>query len=113
MSTQFDHASVVKKSNVFFDGKCISHTVILADGSKKSVGVILPSTLVFNTGVPVISAVLFPSYILLLMLMPVIVNANGVTVLDGTEMLADVAPSVDTSISPEYVPTIVVESKRI
>jgi uncharacterized protein YaiE (UPF0345 family) len=52
MSTQFDHASVVKKSNVFFDGKCISHTVILADGSKKSVGVILPSTLVFNTGVP-------------------------------------------------------------
>ena len=52
MSTQFDHASVVKKSNIFFDGKCISHTVILADGSKKSVGVILPSTLVFNTGVP-------------------------------------------------------------
>jgi uncharacterized protein YaiE (UPF0345 family) len=52
MSTQFDHASIVKKSNIFFDGKCISHTVILADGSKKSVGVILPSTLVFNTGVP-------------------------------------------------------------
>jgi hypothetical protein len=38
MSTQFDHTSVVKKSNIFFDGKCISHTVILADGSKKSVG---------------------------------------------------------------------------
>ena len=52
MSAQFDHASVVKKSNIFFDGKCISHTVILADGSKKSVGVILPSTLVFTTGVP-------------------------------------------------------------
>jgi uncharacterized protein YaiE (UPF0345 family) len=52
MSTQFDDASVIKKSNVFFDGKCISHTVILPDGSKKSVGVILPSTLVFNTGVP-------------------------------------------------------------
>lgn len=52
MSTQFDHASVVKKSNIFFDGKCISHTVILTDGSKKSVGVILPSTLVFTTGVP-------------------------------------------------------------
>ena len=52
MSTQFDNASVIKKSNVFFDGKCISHTVILPDGSKKSVGVILPSTLVFNTGVP-------------------------------------------------------------
>lgn len=52
MSNQFDNVSVVKKSNVYFDGKCVSHTVILADGTKKSVGVILPSSLVFNTGVP-------------------------------------------------------------
>ena len=52
MSTQFDNVSVIKKSNVFFDGKCVSHTVMLADGTKKSVGVILPSSLVFNTGVP-------------------------------------------------------------
>ena len=46
MSTQFDNASVIKKSNIFFDGKCISHTVILSDGSKKSVGVILPLSLI-------------------------------------------------------------------
>lgn len=52
MSTQFDNVSVAKKANVFFDGKCVSHTVILADGSKKSVGVILPATLTFNTGAP-------------------------------------------------------------
>ena len=52
MSNRFDNVSVIKKSNVFFDGKCISHTVMLADGTKKSVGVILPSSLVFNTGVP-------------------------------------------------------------
>jgi uncharacterized protein YaiE (UPF0345 family) len=52
MTTQIDHVSVVKKSNVFFDGKCISHNVILADGTKKSVGIIFPATLVFNTGVP-------------------------------------------------------------
>lgn len=52
MSAQFDNVSVVKKSNVYFDGKCVSHTVILVDGTKKSVGVILPSSLVFNTGVP-------------------------------------------------------------
>lgn len=50
--SQFDNVSVVKKANVYFDGKCISHTVILADGTRKSVGVILPSTLVFNTGAP-------------------------------------------------------------
>ena len=31
---------------------CISHNVIFADGSRKSVGVIFPSSLVFNTGAP-------------------------------------------------------------
>lgn len=50
--SQFDNVSVVKKANVYFDGKCVSHTVSHADGSKKSVGVILPSTLTFTTGVP-------------------------------------------------------------
>lgn len=50
--SQFDNVSVVKKSNVYFDGKCVSHTVILADGTRKSVGVILPATLTFNTGAP-------------------------------------------------------------
>ena len=50
--SQFDNVSVVKKANVYFDGKCVSHTVILADGTRKSVGVILPSKLTFNTGDP-------------------------------------------------------------
>lgn len=52
MSTQLDNVSVVKKSNIYFDGKCVSHNVILADGTKKSVGVIFPSSLRFNTGAP-------------------------------------------------------------
>jgi uncharacterized protein YaiE (UPF0345 family) len=51
-NAQFDQVSVIKKSNVYFDGKCISHTVLFADGSKKTIGVILPSTLTFNTGAP-------------------------------------------------------------
>jgi uncharacterized protein YaiE (UPF0345 family) len=51
MST-FDNVSVVKKANVYFDGKCVSHTVHLADGSRKSVGVIFPGKLRFNTGEP-------------------------------------------------------------
>lgn len=50
--SQYDKVSVVKKANVYFDGKCVSHTVVLADGTKKTVGVILPSSLIFNTGVP-------------------------------------------------------------
>jgi len=49
---QFDKVSVVKKANIYFDGKCVSHTVMLADGSNKTVGVILPSSLTFNTGAP-------------------------------------------------------------
>ena len=50
--SQFNNVSVVAKANVYFDGKCVSHSITLADGVKKSVGVILPSTLTFNTGAP-------------------------------------------------------------
>ena len=52
MSTQFDNVSVVKKSNIFFDGKCVSHSVLFADGTRKTVGVIFPSSLTFNVGAP-------------------------------------------------------------
>src|SRR5689334_17293346 len=45
-------ASVATQANVYFDGKCVSHTVTLADGTKKSVGVVLPSQLTFKTGAP-------------------------------------------------------------
>jgi uncharacterized protein YaiE (UPF0345 family) len=51
MST-LENVSVTTKSNVYFDGKCVSHTVTLADGTRKSVGVIFPSSLTFNTGAP-------------------------------------------------------------
>jgi uncharacterized protein YaiE (UPF0345 family) len=50
--SQFDNVSIVKQANVFFDGKCVSHTVQFADGSRKTVGVILPSSLTFNTNAP-------------------------------------------------------------
>jgi hypothetical protein len=52
MSDKIENISVVKKANVYFDGKCISHTIQYPDGSKKSVGVIMPAKLTFNTGVP-------------------------------------------------------------
>jgi uncharacterized protein YaiE (UPF0345 family) len=45
-------ATVSTQANVYFDGRCVSHGITLADGTKKSVGVILPSTLTFNTGAP-------------------------------------------------------------
>lgn len=49
---QIDHVTVTTKANVYFNGKCVSHTLQLADGSKKSVGVILPAMLTFSTGAP-------------------------------------------------------------
>jgi len=50
--SQFDNITVYKQANVYFDGKCVSHTVQFADGTKKSVGVILPATLTFKTAAP-------------------------------------------------------------
>jgi hypothetical protein len=51
MST-LENVTLSKKSNVYFDGKCVSHTALLADGTRKTVGVIFPSSLTFNTGAP-------------------------------------------------------------
>ena len=52
MPTDKITATISTRANVYFDGKCVSHGIELADGSKKSVGVILPSTLRFTTGAP-------------------------------------------------------------
>ncbi|MEC8138825.1 MAG: pyrimidine/purine nucleoside phosphorylase, partial [Pseudomonadota bacterium] len=34
--SQFDNVSVLKKANVYFDGKVSSRTVVFADGSTKT-----------------------------------------------------------------------------
>lgn len=44
--------SVSTQASVYFDGKCVSHGITFPDGTKKSVGVVLPSTLTFKTGAP-------------------------------------------------------------
>lgn len=51
MSTQFNFVSVKKKSNILFDGCAVSHVIELKDGTKKTIGVILPTErpLVFET----------------------------------------------------------------
>lgn len=50
--SHLDNVSVLTRANVYFDGKCVSHTLLCADGSKKTVGVILPAVLSFKTDVP-------------------------------------------------------------
>lgn len=44
--------TVQLKANVYFDGKVVSHSIFLADGQKKTVGLIYPGTFHFNTEAP-------------------------------------------------------------
>ena len=47
--SQFDNVSVIKKANVYFDGKVTSRTLLFPDGSKKTLGIMLPGEYEFNT----------------------------------------------------------------
>jgi uncharacterized protein YaiE (UPF0345 family) len=47
--SQFEHVTVVKKANVYFDGKVTSRTVVFADGTKKTLGIMLPGEYEFGT----------------------------------------------------------------
>ena len=49
MIEKFEGVTVLTKANVYFDGKVQSRTVLFADGSKKTLGVILPGEYEFGT----------------------------------------------------------------
>lgn len=48
-SMKFNQVTAEAKANVYFDGKVISHTIIMPDESKKTLGVILPGSYHFGT----------------------------------------------------------------
>lgn len=50
--SKFESVSVVKAANVYFDGKVSSRTVEFADGSTKTLGLMLPGEYTFNTDKP-------------------------------------------------------------
>jgi hypothetical protein len=52
LPTQFTGVTVVTKANIYFDGKVVSHTVLLADGAKKTLGIVYPGSFHFSTGAP-------------------------------------------------------------
>jgi len=52
MTSEFSNVTVTAKANVYFDGKVVSHSVLFADGSKKTVGLIYPGEYHFSTGAP-------------------------------------------------------------
>lgn len=46
---EFPHVTAIAKANVYFEGKVVSHTIIAADGEKKTLGIIYPGTYHFGT----------------------------------------------------------------
>jgi len=46
---EFQNVTVIKKANIYFDGKVTSRTVVFPDGSKKTLGVMLPGVYEFST----------------------------------------------------------------
>jgi uncharacterized protein YaiE (UPF0345 family) len=47
--SEFKDVTVVKKANVYFGGKVTSRSIIFPDGSKKTLGIMLPGEYEFNT----------------------------------------------------------------
>jgi len=46
---QFDQVSIVKKANIYFEGKVTSRTVIFDNGEKKTLGIMMPGEYEFGT----------------------------------------------------------------
>lgn len=49
---QFEQVTAVAKANVYFDGKVVSHTILMPGGAKKTLGLIYPGRYHFDTGAP-------------------------------------------------------------
>ncbi len=49
LPAQFAGVTVVTKANVYFDGNVVSHSVLFADGAKKTLGLIRPGSYHFGT----------------------------------------------------------------
>ena len=45
----FENVAVVKEANIYFNGQVTSRTVTFADGTKKTLGIMLPGEYEFST----------------------------------------------------------------
>ncbi|MFH2090784.1 MAG: pyrimidine/purine nucleoside phosphorylase [Pseudomonadota bacterium] len=48
--SDFKQVTIVKKANIYFNGNVTSRSILFADGSKKTLGIMLPGEYEFNTG---------------------------------------------------------------
>ena len=46
---KLENVSIIKKANIYFDGKVTSRTVLLAGGEKKTLGIVLQGQYEFET----------------------------------------------------------------
>jgi uncharacterized protein YaiE (UPF0345 family) len=93
--TQFTGVTAVTKANLYFDARVVSHTLLFADGSKKTLGLIYPGTYHFGTGAPE--------------LMEIVAGACQV-VLDGQTATASYAAGTAFSVPGQSGFTITVET---
>ncbi len=56
--SQFKNVTVIKEVNAYFEGKVTSRTVVFADGTKKTLGVMLPGEYEFGTDSPEIMEIM-------------------------------------------------------
>ena len=56
--SEFNNVTVIKKANIYFAGKVVSHTVLFADGSKKTLGVMQAGEYEFSTAAAEIMEIL-------------------------------------------------------
>lgn len=47
--SEFNNVTVVREANIYFDGKVTSRTVRFADGSRKTLGIMMPGDYEFGT----------------------------------------------------------------
>lgn len=52
LPTQFSGVTAHTKANIYFDGRVVSHTLLMPDGAKKTLGLIYPGSYHFGTGAP-------------------------------------------------------------
>jgi uncharacterized protein YaiE (UPF0345 family) len=47
--SEFNNVTIVKKANVYFNGQVTSRTVLFADGTRKTLGIMMPGDYEFAT----------------------------------------------------------------
>jgi len=47
--TELKNISIIKEANIYFDGKVTSRAIVLEDGTKQTLGIMLPGEYTFDT----------------------------------------------------------------